>query len=136
MEQIHIALTMLGGIAISWMSLSNLTNPTIKYGLEFNLYKFNSQGYSTSYYQTFHSHVIINPLDLHPAQEYFYRKESDVPGPAKQASEGGPWTVFTDKNYFGAGLVNIINSTHMEFNYVRTSNPSEPYDSMLLIKAH
>jgi hypothetical protein len=62
-----------------------------------------------------------------PSPNYKLTKESDVPG---------PWTVFTDKNYFGAGLVNIINSTHLEFNYVRTSNPSEPYDSMLLIKAH
>ncbi len=73
MEQIHIALTALGGIAISWMALSNLTNPTVKYGLESNLYKFNSLGYSTSYYQTFHSHVIINPESLIPGLDYYYR---------------------------------------------------------------
>jgi hypothetical protein len=73
MEQIHIALTVLGGLAISWMSLSNLTNPIVKYGLESNLYKFESQGYSTSYYQTFHLHVILSPKNLIPGQDYYYR---------------------------------------------------------------
>ncbi len=81
MEQIHIALTALGGLAISWMTLSNLTMPTLKYGmsipsrlrpsingLESNLYtvEYKAQGYSTSYYQTFHSHVLVNPLNLIP----------------------------------------------------------------------
>lgn len=88
MEQIHIALTALGGLAISWMTLSNLTMPTLKYGmsipsrlrpsingLESNLYtvEYEAQGYSTSYYQTFHSHVLVNPLNLIPGQDYYYR---------------------------------------------------------------
>jgi hypothetical protein len=53
-------------------------------------------------------------------------KESNVPG---------VWTAFTDKDNFGAGLVHIINSTHLEFNYVRTST-KQIYDSMLLVKVH
>jgi hypothetical protein len=53
-------------------------------------------------------------------------KESDVPG---------VWTAFTDKDNFGAGLVHIINSTHLEFNYMRTSS-NQIYDSIQLVRLH
>jgi hypothetical protein len=73
MEQIHIGLTVLGGIVISWMCQTNLSNPTVNYGLESNLYKYIDSGYCTSYYQTSHCHVLVPGSNLYPGSEYYYR---------------------------------------------------------------
>ena len=60
-------------------SINNLTtqkltekfsNSIIKYGLEPNTYNYTGQGYSTSYYESFHHHVVLSD-NLKPIENYF-----------------------------------------------------------------
>ena len=69
-QQIHLALAGITTLAISWMT-SNITNSIVKYGLEPNIYNYTGKGYSTSYYESFHHHVVL-PDNLKPNKDYYY----------------------------------------------------------------
>lgn len=70
-QQIHLALASISTLAISWMTLYNTTNSIVKYGLESNVYNYSEKGYSNSYYESFHHHVILSD-NLKPNKNYYY----------------------------------------------------------------
>ncbi len=74
MQQIHIALVSLYSIVISWMTQNN-TNSIVNYGLTPSNYDLMATGYSTSYYETYHHHVILE--NLKPNQKYYYKINDD-----------------------------------------------------------
>jgi len=70
-QQIHLAFAGLTTLAISWMTITNISNSIVKYGLEPNIYNYTGKGYSTSYYESFHHHVVL-PDNLKPNKDYYY----------------------------------------------------------------
>lgn len=74
MQQVHIALVNLYSIVISWMTINN-TNSIINYGLTSNNYNMTASGFSSSYYETYHHHVILD--NLIPSQKYYYKIDNE-----------------------------------------------------------
>lgn len=74
-----------------------------------------------------------NKIDLEA--EKYNPKPHFVSKGDKKEGQKGPQTVTVDTDYFGIGLVTIINSTDLEFKYIRTST-EEVYDSFILKKYH
>lgn len=74
-EQIHVALSgsdfngYPSTYAISWMNQLKPSDSTVKYGIESGKYIYESKGYATSYYETWHNHVVLNNLNM---STYYY----------------------------------------------------------------
>lgn len=75
--QVHIALAGAdsngnsNSMAVSWQTEENTATSVVYYGTQPGDYQDVSQGKSSSYYETFHHHVVIGPLT--PDTTYYYK---------------------------------------------------------------
>jgi hypothetical protein len=72
-SQVHIALagTHSSGMAVSWVTQGDTTLSTVQYGTESGNLQYSATGDSSSYWESFHHHVVLK--DLTPATTYYYR---------------------------------------------------------------
>lgn len=113
-SQIHIALAgvdsqgVSNGMAVSWSTVNATNTATVKYGLQSGQYTFVSQGYSVSYYQTFHHHVVLP--NLKPSTTYYYIAGDEAGGFSSEnhfvTAPATPETSFTAAIYGDMGLSN------------------------------
>lgn len=76
-SQVHIALAGVdpstgspNGMAVSWQTEADTPTSVVKFGRSSGEYTATATGYSTSYYETFHHHVVL--ANLAPSTKYFY----------------------------------------------------------------
>jgi phosphodiesterase/alkaline phosphatase D-like protein len=65
-------------IAVSWATVTQTSTSVVKYGVKSGVYSDSSTGYSRSYYETFHNHVVLKTLS--PDTVYYYIVGDDVGG--------------------------------------------------------
>ena len=72
-SQVHIAIAgeESRGMAISWMTTVNTVTSTVQYGTESGNLVYSVTGFSSSYWETFHHHVVLQ--ELSPTTIYYYR---------------------------------------------------------------
>jgi len=58
------------GMAVSWMTLENTDTTTVNYGTQSGSYPYTATGYSSSYYEYYNHHVVLE--GLLPLTTYYY----------------------------------------------------------------
>lgn len=72
------------GMSISWSTETKPITSTVKYGKVSTQYDLQSIGKSVSYWETYHSHVILSELE--PNTKYYYIVGDDTDGWSKEYS--------------------------------------------------
>lgn len=89
-SQVHIALAGRDNdgnsnkIAVSWSTVAQSSTSVVKYGTSKGTYTESASGYSRSYYETFHNHVVLNTLT--PNTVYYYVVGNDADGWSSELS--------------------------------------------------
>jgi hypothetical protein len=82
-SQVHIALAGSDGMAVSYMTVEDSAS-AVKYGLKSQIYDQKADGKSSSYWRTFHHHIVLTNLE--PNTKYYYIVGCDEGGWSQEYS--------------------------------------------------
>lgn len=95
------------GMAVSWQTTDNTKTSTVRYGVSSGDYQFNQTGVSSSYYEYYNHHVVLE--NLTPGTTYYYVVGDDAGGYSEEfnfVTAPNAFVPFTTTFYGDLGLYN------------------------------